>query len=204
MREDGPHTVREDREDPVRGRVRVAVSGYRPAEIALEDRRDSAVLLLLHEERGAEHLLFQVRSSSLALHSGEIGFPGGTRHVDDGTLLDTALREVQEEIGVPRGHVEVFGQLDDALTHSSNYRIRPYAGALERGPRRFALDAGEVHSLLSIPVGFLLSPDSRGWYPVDRDGVLEPTPAFHYRDHVIWGATARVLERFLALIEVAP
>ncbi len=194
--------MRQDRKDPVRDRVRVAVSAYAPTEIPLQERRDSAVLLLLHEDRGVEHLLFQVRSSSLALHRGEIGFPGGTRHGDDGTLLETALREVEEEIGVPRGHVEVFGQLDDALTHSSNYRIRPYAGALERGPRRFALDAGEVHELLSIPVAFLLSPDCRGWYPVDRDGVLEPTPAFHYRDHVIWGATARVLEGFLALIEV--
>lgn len=185
----------------MRDRVRLAVSGYLPREIPLKDYRDSAVLLLLHEEDGVEHLLFQVRSSSLALHSGEIGFPGGSRHASDGTLLDTALREVQEEIGVPRDHVEVFGPLDDALTHSSNYRIRPYVGALERGPRRFAIDAGEVHELLAIPLPFLQSSDARGWYPVDRGGVLEPTSAFLCRDYVIWGATARVLEQFLSLIE---
>ena len=78
----------------MRDRVRQAVSRHVPAELSLEGLRDSAVLLLLHEQAGEEHLLFQVRSRSLALHSGEIGFPGGTRHAEDATLLDTALREV--------------------------------------------------------------------------------------------------------------
>lgn len=186
----------------MRDHVRLALSGYRPAEIALQGYRDSAVLVLLHEQDGVEHLLFQVRSSSLLLHSGEIGFPGGRRQGEDGTLLDTALREVEEEIGVPRDHVDVLGQLDDTLTFSSNYRIRPYVGALSLGPREFAIDAGEVHELLAIPLPFLQSPEARGWYPVDRGGVVESTPAFLYREHVIWGATARVLDRFLALIEV--
>lgn len=186
----------------MRDRVRLAISGYQPVEIALEGYRDSAVLLLLHEQDSVEHLLFQVRSSSLLLHSGEIGFPGGRRQQDDGTLLDTALREVEEEIGVPRDHIEVFGQLDDTLTYSSNYRIRPYVGALATGPREFAIEAGEVHELLAIPLPFLQSPEARGWYPIDRDGVVESTPAFIYRDHVVWGATARLLDRFLELIEV--
>lgn len=185
----------------MRDRIRQAISGHAPTEIPLEGLRDSAVLLLLHEQAGAEHLLFQVRSRSLALHSGEIGFPGGSWHPADGTLLDTALREVEEEIGVPRDHVEVFGQLDDALTYSSSYRIRPFAGALSGGPRQFALDASEVHELLSIPIDFLRSPEARGWYPVDRGGVTEATPAFRYGDHVIWGATARMLEHFLVVIE---
>jgi len=185
----------------VRDRVRLAISGHSATEIPLEGLRDSAVLLLLHEDAGAEHLIFQVRSRSLALHSGEIGFPGGGRHAQDATLLDTALREVEEEIGVPRHEVEVFGQLDDALTFSSSYRIRPFVGALAHGPRAFALDASEVHELLSIPLDFLRSPEARGWYPVNRGGVMEATPAFVYGEHVIWGATARVLEHFLALIE---
>ncbi len=186
----------------MRDQVRLAMSGYRPTEIALEGYRDSAVLVLLHEQDDAEHLLFQVRSSSLLLHSGEIGFPGGRRQRDDDTLLDTALREVEEEIGVPRDHVDVFGQLDDTLTFSSNYRIRPYVGALSLGPREFAIDAGEVHELLAVPLAFLQSPDARGWYPIDRAGVVESTPAFIYREHVIWGATARILDRFLELVEV--
>ena len=128
----------------MRDHVRQAIAGHVAVEIPLKDLRDSAVMVLLHEQDGVEHLLFQVRSRSLALHSGEIGFPGGTRHAQDRDLLDTALREVEEEIGVPRDHVEVFGQLDDALTFSSSYRIRPFAGALTRVSREFALDATEA------------------------------------------------------------
>lgn len=185
----------------MRDHVRLRVSRHVPTEIPLEDRRNSAVLLLLHEVDGVEHLLFQVRASNLAVHSGEIGFPGGRWDPTDESLLHTALREVEEEIGVEAAHIEVFGQLDDALTHSSNYRIRPYAGALALGPRGFVVDAREVHELLSIPIPYLQSSDAHGWYPVQRGEVVEPTPAFVYGEHVIWGATARLLEHFLALIE---
>ena len=188
----------------MRDRVREAVVRHSPAEIPLSDMRDSAVLVILHEQDGAEHLLFQVRSSSIGVHAGEIGFPGGTRHPDDGSLLETALREVEEEIGVGRDHVEIFGQLDDEVTISSHYRIRPFAAALQPGPREFAIDADEVHELLAIPLDFLRSEEARGVYPVDRgNGVIEATPAFIYREHVIWGATARMLTRYLALLEGA-
>ena len=188
----------------MRDLVRAALAGYVPAELPLGDRRESAVLVLLHEHEGVEHVLFQVRSASMAMHSGQISFPGGGLHAGDATLLETALREVEEEIGVPRAHVEVFGRLDDATTQTSHYRIRPYVGALERGPRDFAVDAGEVHELLAIPLPFLLSPESRGWYPVDRGGALDASPAYFYGDHVVWGATARVLACFLSVIDAAP
>jgi 8-oxo-dGTP pyrophosphatase MutT (NUDIX family) len=183
----------------VRDHVRQRVQAHTPREIPLEGLRDSAVLLLLHDEGGVEYLLFQVRASTLALHSGEIGFPGGRRHPADESLMHTALREVEEEIGVPPAHVEVFGQLDDELTHSSNYRIRPYAGAVALGPRTFATDPGEVQALLPIPVTYLRSSESRGWFPVEREGVVEQSPAFVYERHIIWGATARLLEHFLAV-----
>ncbi|MFA7248604.1 MAG: CoA pyrophosphatase [Dehalococcoidia bacterium] len=184
----------------MRDRVRLAVSGHAPTELPLEGHRDAAVFLLLHEVEGIEHLIFQVRSSTLAHHSGQISFPGGTRDPADGTLLETALREVEEEIGVPRDHIEVFGRIDDAFTQSSNYRMRPYVGALQPGPRDFAIDAREVHQLLSVPLEFLMSPEARGWQAVDRDGALETVPGFVYGEHIIWGATARVLERFLGVL----
>ena len=187
----------------MRDHVRLAMSGYRPAEIALEGYRDSAVLVLLHEQDDAEHLLFQVRSSSLLLHSGEIGFPGGRRQRDDDTLLDTALREVEEEIGVPRDQIEVFGRIDDGYTNSSNYRIRSYVGALQPGPRSFTIDEGEVFELLEIPLEWLLSEDARGWHGTDNRGTLEAAPAFIYGEHAIYGATWRILNQFIELLDSA-
>ena len=133
----------------------------------------------------------------MATHAGQISLPGGTRDAADGSLIDTALREVEEEIGVPRDHVEVFGQLDDTVTRSSHYRIRPYVGAVAPGRRDFIVDASEVHELLQVPLDFLLTPAAEGWYPAQADGVLQPSRAYYYGDYVIWGATARVVRQFL-------
>lgn len=188
----------------MRERVRNAVEGYRPREIPLDDQRESAVMLLLHERDGVEHLLFQVRSATMVMHTGQIGFPGGARSRGDETLLDTALREVEEEIGVPRDHIRVFGRIDDGYTNSSHYRIRPYVGALEPGPREFAIDEGEVFELLEIPLEWLLSPDARGWHAVQDGERIEPSPAFIYGDYAIYGATWRILNQFVALLTEEP
>jgi 8-oxo-dGTP pyrophosphatase MutT (NUDIX family) len=187
-------------EDGVRERVRAAVTAHSPREIPLGDQRESAVMLLLHERDGVEHLLFQVRSATMVMHTGQIGFPGGARSRGDTTLLDTALREVEEEIGVPRDHIEVFGRIDDGYTNSSHYRIRPYVGAVQPGPREFAIDAGEVYELLEIPLEWLLSPDARGWMAVQDEQRIEPAPAFIYGEHAIYGATWRILNQFVTLI----
>ncbi len=187
----------------VRERVRLAVSGYTSQEIPLGDQRESAVMLLLHERDGVEHLLFQVRSATMVMHTGQIGFPGGARSKTDADLLDTALREVEEEIGVPRDQIEVFGRIDDGYTNSSNYRIRPYVGALQPGPRSFTIDEGEVFELLEIPLEWLLSEDARGWHGTDNRGTLEAAPAFIYGEHAIYGATWRILNQFIELLDSA-
>ena len=189
---------------PVRDRVRSAVAGYSPQETPLDAQREAAVLLLLHELDGVEHLLFQVRSSTVRHHSGQISLPGGARSAGDATLLDTALREVEEEIGVSRDHIEIFGRMDDSYARSSNYRIRPYVGAIERGPRLFALDPREVDQLIEVPLPYLLSAESHGWHASDDDGNLEAAPAYIFGEHVIWGATWRILRQFLEVIEARP
>ena len=176
----------------MRDLVRLAVAAHRPIELPIEGRRDSAVMVLLHEERGVEQVIFQVRTQHVEHHRGEISFPGGSRDPADDSLLATALRETHEEIGVPEEDVEVFGQLDDTFTVSSNYLIRPYVGAIRTGGRTFTTAASEVSELLRVPLEHLLSPAARTVQVVERDGVATSTPAYRYGEHVIWGATARV------------
>ena len=187
----------------MRDRVRDAVLSHKAQPMPLGGRRDAAVLLLLHAVDGVEHVLLQVRTATVKDHQGEISFPGGRRDRLDGTLLDTALRETHEEIGVPPEMVEVFGTLDDTETRVSNYRVRPYVGAIVPGFDAFLHAEREVSALLRVPLVHLIDPVNHIWKAVEQDGTAVATPAYQFGEHVIWGATARVLAQFLGLIDGA-
>ncbi|RLT41738.1 MAG: CoA pyrophosphatase [Chloroflexi bacterium] len=187
----------------MRDLVREAVRAYQAQPLDLEGRRDAAVLLLLHEIDGEEHILLQVRTSTVQHHRGEISFPGGRRDRSDVTLLDTALRETHEEIGVPPAMVEVFGMLDDTETRVSNYRVRPFVGAVAPGFDAFLHAEREVSALLQVPVSHLVDPASHVWKAVEQDGATVAMPAYQFGEHVIWGATARILAQLLGLLDGA-
>jgi 8-oxo-dGTP pyrophosphatase MutT (NUDIX family) len=185
----------------VRDRIRQVLAGHRPVELPLEGHHASAVMLLLYDAGGVEHVVLQVRGARVEHHAGEISFPGGRLDPGDASLLHTALRETHEEIGVAPHELEVFGQLDDTIVLSSNHLMRPYVGAFTGTPREFAMQASEVHSLLHVPLEHLRTPDAHGEFVVDRRGEPALMPAYRYGDHMIWGATYRVLNQFLALYE---
>ena len=188
----------------MRDRARQVLASYQPRELPIEDRRPAGVLLLLHHVGGADHIVFQQRTERVRYHKGQISFPGGARDPEDGTLLDTALRETHEEIGVPPDLVEVYGQLDDTETSGSNYVVRPFVGAVPTDVVvKFVEAKREVRELLHVPVSHLLSEEARSWKVAERDGVLETTPAYAFEDHLIWGATARMLGQFLELLDPA-
>ena len=162
--------------------------------------KPSAVLLLLMGLAGEEEIPFQVRTQTVRHHKGEISLPGGRRDPEDVSFLHTALRETEEEVGVPRDAVHVLGALDDVETVGSGHLIRPYVGVLAAGVRPRITAAREVHELLSVPLAHLRDERARVWKVVENEGVPQPTPAFEYEGHVIWGATARIVGQFLELI----
>ena len=90
------------------------------------ERVPSAVLVPLYHKEGQYHLLFIKRTEKVKEHKGQISFPGGTREEADRTLLDTALRECAEEIGVCVEDIEVLGEMDDEATTTSNYIVSPF------------------------------------------------------------------------------
>lgn len=185
-----------------RERARRALAELEPNELPLTDLRPAGVLVLLHDVGGDDHIVFQQRTHGVRHHKGEISFPGGARDPEDTDLLETALRETHEEIGVIPELVEVYGQLDDTQTYASNYLIRPYVGAVD--PEldiEFVEAAREVRELLHVPLAHLLSEEARIWKVAERDGVAEVSPAYAFEDRVIWGATARMLGQFLALLD---
>ncbi len=181
----------------MRDTIRALISAYEPRLNASPGLIPAAVLLLLYERDGQEHLLFQVRSMEVEHHKGEISLPGGARDPRDDSLLTTALRETHEEIGVPPEHIEVFGRIDDFTTRT-NFVMAPYVGAITApGVYPFRTSVIEVAKLLEVPVSYLLSPVSRQ-ETIDASG--RRAWSYRFEGHLIFGATARVLDSFLGLL----
>jgi 8-oxo-dGTP pyrophosphatase MutT (NUDIX family) len=192
--------------EPVLDLTRRALAAHTPQALPLAGRRESAVLLLLYPHAGDDCVVFQVRTHLVAHHRGEISLPGGARDRTDASLEHTALREAHEEIGIAPDTVEVLGRLDDTATRASNYRVTPFVGALVPGADAVATARAtrEVTELLYVPVAHLLGAESRAWRVVDDGGVPTPTPAFAFGEHLIWGATARIVTQFVGLLGGAP
>lgn len=183
--------------------ARDRLRAYAPRPLDAPAARPAAVLLLLYADRGAERLLFTRRTDRLEHHKGQISFPGGGADPDDADRAATALREAWEEIGVRPEDVELLGRLDDSLTNS-NYLVAPFVGVLGRTPYEFVSSEFEVAEILEPPLAHLLDPANLVMETRQFEGEVVLMPAYHWEGHRIWGATARILEGFLALLGDGP
>jgi 8-oxo-dGTP pyrophosphatase MutT (NUDIX family) len=163
-----------------------------PAEAeALEahGRTDAAVLVPMHGWPDSPGLVFTERRSDLRRHAGEVSFPGGRR--DEGEeLLDTALREAEEEIGLSRERVEIAGALPPIGTFVTNYKVHPFVGLIEQG-MRFEPNPAEVESVLVTSLDDLVAAYAKR--RLVRRGVPIKTDTYEIGGRLIWGATARIL-----------
>jgi 8-oxo-dGTP pyrophosphatase MutT (NUDIX family) len=180
----------------------------RPVLLAPEDAvaidvrgaTDAAVLVPLYLDGGALHLVFTQRGADLRRHAGEISFPGGRRDRDEDDLLVTALREAEEEIGLPQSAVEIVGALQPTPTIATGYAVYPFVGLIDPG-RSWTPSAGEVAAVLELPVTALV--DGYGRRRLLRRGLPIRTDTYVVDEHLIWGATARILADFLDRLEAA-
>ena len=173
----------------------------KPIEEQGSSLRRSAVLIPLFNVASEYRVLFTKRTDSVEAHKGQISFPGGRIEEEDGSPLETALREADEEIGLSRKDVTVLGQMDDARTVSSNYIVHPFVGLIPY-PYEFKTSVQEVKELIEVPFQVFLSGDSAGEStPVVYEGAIYQTLAYHYRGEVIWGATARIMQNLVDLVK---
>lgn len=170
-----------------------------PRELSVPSRKPSAVLAPLYCDKGNYGLIFTKRSDKLVHHRGQISFPGGGYEARDGSLQQTALRESEEEIGLLPTDVTILGQLDDLLTTGSNYLIRPFVGVIPY-PYPFALDQRETDYLIEVPIEFLRQHNPPEQTTRKHEGRIVQSFFFDYKDHTIWGATAKILKQFLDLL----
>lgn len=164
------------------------------------DARPAAVLVPLYVRDGELWTLFTKRSEAVENHKGQIAFPGGLDALDDATPWETAVRETEEEIGVPRKAILPLGELPEVVTFTG-FRIRPHVGAIP-WPFDFRHDPREVDSVHQVPIRALLAPTLVEERMVTWKGRSVPTPVFHVKGQVIWGATAFLVSALLsALVE---
>ena len=158
-------------------------------------RTHSAVLvpLFCHGD-GRLHAVFTKRREDLKRHAGEISFPGGRR--DDGeTLVETALREAHEEVGLPPEAVELIGALAPVGTFVTNYAIYPFVGLIESGFEWIVQEA-EVAEVLELALDDLVAGHSQK--RLVRRGIAFKTDVYEVGGNMVWGATARILGDLLA------
>jgi 8-oxo-dGTP pyrophosphatase MutT (NUDIX family) len=151
--------------------------------------------LFAHGESSELHLVLTRRRADLRRHAGEIAFPGGRRDPGDPDLATTALREAEEEIGLPRADVELIGELPPVSTFATNYVIHPFVGTIPAGAS-WRPSALEVDEVLELPVEAVRAGRTRT--TLERRGIRFETDAYVVEEHLIWGATARIIELMLA------
>lgn len=162
----------------------------------------AGVTLLLYPKDGEYCILLNKRTDTVDDHKGEISFPGGRKDPEDETLLDTALRETHEEMGISPDDVDVLGEIDDVPTNTS-YLISTFVGTIPY-PYEFAPSEAEVAEVLEVPISTLMDINSARDEVRVRDGELVNSVSYSYDGHLIFGATARILSRFLELLDTAP
>jgi len=175
-----------------------------PAEAAALDvhgRIDAAVLVpLFLRTDGSAGVVLTRRRDDLRRHAGEISFPGGRQDIDESDLRDTALREAHEEIGLPPEAVELIGALQPTPTIATNYAIYPFVGLIEPGHAWTPSD-GEVETVLELGLSELRAGYERR--RLIRRGVPFRTDTYVVGEHLIWGATARILADLLERADAA-
>ena len=174
------------------------LSQHTKQKIKNENLIKAAVLLPIYNLDGEYHLLFTKRTEMVDTHKGDISFPGGVYHEEDKSLLDTALRATNEELGISPEDVEILGELDDIETNT-NFIISPFVGIIPY-PYEFKINDMEIERLIQVPLEFLLN-EENFWKEVRNYKDKNYTIYFYrYEDNIIWGATAKILKDFLDLL----
>ena len=143
-----------------------------------------------------------VRHAELRAHAGEISLPGGAQDPTDASLEATALREAWEEVGVDPAAVSIIGALDDVWIPVSNFELRPFVGTTGARPA-FAPHTDEVAEIVELPLLHLLAADAVSEELIEGPGWQLRAAVYRYDGHRIWGATARTLAMFAAVLEEA-
>jgi 8-oxo-dGTP pyrophosphatase MutT (NUDIX family) len=164
-----------------------------------DDARRAAVLLALHRTPEGWSIPAMLRPDTMRSHAGQVSLPGGLVELDE-TPVQAALREVEEELGVPAAGFTVVGTLSPVYVFISGFEITPLI-AVAAQSLAFLPNPAEVAALVELPLARLCDPTSRGSHVIRRRGLQFLAPHFEIAERRIWGATSLILAEFVALLE---
>jgi 8-oxo-dGTP pyrophosphatase MutT (NUDIX family) len=176
--------------------------GARERRVVVGGPLVKAAVLVPIVDRGEPFLVFAKRTEHVGTHRGQISFPGGRLDPSDRGLLEAALRESEEEIGLPRAVVEPLGALDDTETVATQFVITPFV-ALVRAPVAWQPDGREIEKVIEVPLAALRDRANLRVEYRERSGAPHEVLFWDYQGETIWGATARILKHYLDLLEGA-
>lgn len=163
--------------------------------------RQSAVTIVLYPVNDETHFLLMQRHEYPGVHSGQVSLPGGSVEEGDTNLMFTALRETEEETGIPAKDIQIIGKLTDLYIPPSNFDVQPFVGTIDSIPV-LKPDMHEVRELFSVSVNELIDEESIGTdFIMFHDGSCVEVPCFRFSGHMVWGATAMILSEFKVIIK---
>ncbi len=180
-------------------RIKTILLAHSRQSLPLDGLIPAAVTVPVFLKEGEWNLILTRRTQNLRYHKGEIAFPGGAADEGDASLLETALRETEEEVGIQRKDITLLGELDDIRTMSS-FRISPYVVTFPY-PYPFRVCQAEIDEMLEIPLARLQYEARCEERVAEYAGQRGKVYYYYYRSIVIWGATAKILKQLLDLID---
>jgi len=168
-----------------------------------KEAKEACVLCLLYPKADKWHIALMRRVSSTNpkdRHSGQMSFPGGKMEATDASYEQGALRETEEEMGIPAEAIEVLGKLTPMYIPVSNFIVYPFVGMLATTPT-FIPEVAEVKQIVELPLKLLLNKKTRQIRDITiRDYTIKDVPYFNVFGNVVWGATAMMLSEFVEVI----
>lgn len=164
-------------------------------------RKAGVMALFYPGNDGVARMLFILRNTDSGVHSAQVAFPGGQYEETDADLGQTALRETEEEVGVPSTGIELIRSLSQIYIPPSRFEVSPFIGMVPYTPD-FRKQDSEVAALIEVPLGSVLSDSSLVTRSLTTSYAKEITvPAFLLEGHVVWGATAMMLNEVKTLLK---
>ena len=185
--------------DATLDQIRGALERRDPITADPEGLMPAAVMILLYRKDGEYCVLLNKRSMTVEHHKGEMSFPGGARDPEDSDFEDTARRETHEEMGILPEDVTILGRLDDNVTRS-NFLVKVFVGTIPY-PYEFRPSTHEIAEVVEIPLDTLRDPASWRWDSRLEEGVRTSVRSYGYGQHLVYGATAKILDQFLDVVE---